>query len=328
MISGSVVVDESMLTGESLPVVKIPVSFNPNLPPSYQVMFNDSKSYLYAATKVLQVKSVGGKPILGVVCSTGYATAKGSLIKSILFPSPSLFHFETQSWKFIGALSILAAAGFIVSLYKMISDDLDITDAIIKACDLITVVVPPSLPLAMSVGVNFALDCLKEQKICCISPSRINMAGKIKLVCFDKTGTLTSDGMEVLGVISCVEGVIGELQRSIDTLISDATSKTSSTFELLKAMVACNSLTHIDEKLIGDPLEVKMFEFTSASIFESDFLRGKNVLAEISWPGNIERTLKSKRIVPDTPMRIRSYEDSFDFDEFDEKDPVMVIKYL
>ncbi len=64
---------------------------------------------------------------------------------------------------------------------------------ILRALDLITIVVPPSLPLAMSVGTNFALAVLRTQRIFCISPSRINLAGKVKLMCFDKTGTLTAE---------------------------------------------------------------------------------------------------------------------------------------
>ena len=31
--------------------------------------------------------------------------------------------------------------------------------------------------------------------------SRVNLCGKVKLVCFDKTGTLTEDSMNVLGVM-------------------------------------------------------------------------------------------------------------------------------
>ena len=30
--------------------------------------------------------------------------------------------------------------------------------------------------------------------------SRVNVGGKIDVICFDKTGTLTEDGLDVLGV--------------------------------------------------------------------------------------------------------------------------------
>ncbi len=37
--------------------------------------------------------------------------------------------------------------------------------------------------------------------IFCISPPRINIGGKLKLICFDKTGTLTEDGLDLWGIV-------------------------------------------------------------------------------------------------------------------------------
>ena len=50
-----------------------------------------------------------------------------------------------------------------------------------RILDLITVVVPPSLPCAMTVGTVYSQSRLKEKNIFCISPARINVAGKIKV---------------------------------------------------------------------------------------------------------------------------------------------------
>lgn len=57
---------------------------------------------------------------------------------------------------------------------------------IIRALDLVTVIVPPALPAAMTVGTIYAQNRLKKQGIFCISPPRINLCGKLRLVCFDK----------------------------------------------------------------------------------------------------------------------------------------------
>ncbi len=64
-----------------------------------------------------------------------------------------------------------------------------------------TIVVPPALPAAMTVGTVYAQNRLKKKLIYCISPPRINISGKLKLVCFDKTGTLTEDGLDLWGVL-------------------------------------------------------------------------------------------------------------------------------
>ena len=88
---------------------------------------------------------------------------------------------------------------------------------IVRALDLITIVVPPALPATLSIGTNFALSRLRKNYIFCISPQRsmgviapssrdlltggrVNVGGKLDIICFDKTGTLTEDGLDVLGL--------------------------------------------------------------------------------------------------------------------------------
>ncbi len=45
-------------------------------------------------------------------------------------------------------------------------------ETILRAFDIITTVVPPSLPAAITVGTVYALNRLKKHKIYCISPQR------------------------------------------------------------------------------------------------------------------------------------------------------------
>ena len=65
--------------------------------------------------------------------------------------------------------------------------------------DVFTITVPPALPAAMAVGVIFAGNRLKSQKIFCISPSKINVGGRVNFLVFDKTGTLTEEGLKTKG---------------------------------------------------------------------------------------------------------------------------------
>lgn len=57
---------------------------------------------------------------------------------------------------------------------------------VIRALDIVTIVVPPGLPAAMTIGTIYSQSRLKKQNIFCISPARINICGKLKLICFDK----------------------------------------------------------------------------------------------------------------------------------------------
>jgi cation-transporting ATPase 13A3/4/5 len=73
----------------------------------------------------------------------------------------------------------------------MVENDTDDFTIIDRALNLFAIAVPPALPAAVGAGVAFASRRLRNQKIFCISPARINIAGRITHFVFDKTGTLT-----------------------------------------------------------------------------------------------------------------------------------------
>jgi cation-transporting ATPase 13A3/4/5 len=193
LLNGGCVVNESMLTGEAVPVIKTHIQWPIHISDQLLSIGTENRSTLFAATKVLQLKpGTPGANVLGTVVRTGFATTKGELILSILYPQPSSFKFVEQSYKFVFFLFCLSLIGFGISIWQLRRVGADDAIMIIRALDLITIVVPPTLPLALSVGTNFALIALRKEWIFCISPARINMAGKVRLMCFDKTGTLTS----------------------------------------------------------------------------------------------------------------------------------------
>ncbi|CAG8686790.1 1616_t:CDS:10, partial [Ambispora leptoticha] len=219
---------------------------------------------------------------LAIAIRTGFNTTKGALIRSILFPKPNKFKFYRDSFRFIGVLAGIAFIGFCISTYNFIRMGVTIHLIVVRALDLITIVVPPALPATMSVGTNFAIGRLNKEGIYCISPARVNIGGKINLMCFDKTGTLTEDGLDVLGVRSInyqthrfseLHTTAGTLSPSSSQISVDPTaphnhqknhSNTIKEYQpILFAMTTCHSLKLVNGELIGDPLDLKMFEFTN-----------------------------------------------------------------
>ena len=59
--------------------------------------------------------------MLSSVCRTGFSTAKGELVRSILFPKPMGFKFYQDSIKFICVLAVLATLGMCYSIYTLVS---------------------------------------------------------------------------------------------------------------------------------------------------------------------------------------------------------------
>ena len=161
---------------------------------------SSSSSTTVRASSHADDSTAAGGAVLAYVVHTGFATSKGNMLSSMLFPPKSQFEFEAQAYKFLGFLFSLAAVGFGLTIWRYHLIGSPISVMVLRALDLATIVVPPSLPLAMSIGISFSIVSLKAYRIFCIAPSRINLSGQIKLMCFDKTGTLTTDSLRFRGV--------------------------------------------------------------------------------------------------------------------------------
>ncbi|KAI5951431.1 hypothetical protein KGF54_004505 [Candida jiufengensis] len=271
LVNGECVINESMLTGESVPVSKISATKDVlKLIPENFIDPKLSKSYLFNGTKLLKMKSGNDEPVTAMVLKTGFNTTKGSLVRSMLFPKPTGFKFYEDSFKYIAFMTGIAFIGFTYSTYNFIKIGLSKKVMILRALDIITIVVPPALPATLTIGTTFAIARLKKHQIFCIAPTRVNIAGKIDVMCFDKTGTLTEDGLDILG-IHLANNAKGRKEIVFEDLITDIKNlktirssdhETNNGKFLQACMAACHSLRNIDNELMGDPLDVKMFEFT------------------------------------------------------------------
>ena len=194
-----------------------------------------AKHFLYSGTKIIRARRPQETPndeavALAVVVRTGFNTTKGALIRSMLFPKPSGFKFYKDAFRYISVMAGVAGIGFIASFINFLRLGVSLQPSFMLLSLL--VVVGMASNHCASVGLDHycstsSITCNAEHwdQFCTISPQekryilyqsstvvsvclsanlanllRVNVGGKLDIVCFDKTGTLTEEGLDVLGL--------------------------------------------------------------------------------------------------------------------------------
>ncbi|KAK9845150.1 hypothetical protein WJX84_012056 [Apatococcus fuscideae] len=271
LLAGTCIVEEAVLTGESTPQWKAPVGAPAEgdeelseVDPSARLSIPQHKGHiLFGGTRVLQHTCDKGSRIrtpdggcLAVVLRTGFETGQGQLMRTILFSTERVTANSWEAGAFILFLLIfaIAAAGYV--LYYALQDPERSRYKLLLNCSMIiTSVIPPELPMELSMAVNASLMALMRKRVFCTEPFRIPLAGKVAICCFDKTGTLTSDNL-------ILEGLTGLAGRGQD-LVKDVKQASP---EVLRVMASCQSLIQVDGDIVGDPLEKASFQATGWSL--------------------------------------------------------------
>lgn len=131
LLAGDCIINESMLTGESIPVSKVPITDDML---SYIDLGATSihpfvaRHFLFCGTKIIRARRPQDEDddeavALAMVVRTGFNTTKGALVRSMLFPKPSGFKFYRDSFRYIGVMGIIATIGFIASLSTLSISD-------------------------------------------------------------------------------------------------------------------------------------------------------------------------------------------------------------
>ena len=236
---------------------------------------------LFSGTKILQHGSDPGSVIktpdggcLAVVLRTGFEAAQGRMVRTILSSAGRVTAASWEAGAFICLLLVFAVAAAAHVLRVGLADPTrDRFKLYLNCVMIVTSVVPPELPMELTIAVNASLLALARRGVFCTEPFRIPVAGGVSVACFDKTGTLTSDEMVLEGVAPALAagagagaGTAGGRRRkasAVGPLV--AAHRTPTAAQLVLA--ACHSLAPTSSSpgssssptLAGDPLERAAF---------------------------------------------------------------------
>ncbi|KAH9173807.1 endoplasmic reticulum Ca-transporting P-type ATPase [Lactarius sanguifluus] len=262
LIQGTCIVNEAMLSGESTPLLKESIELL-DASDKLDADGQHKGTVLFSGTKLLQGSNGGNTPdggCLGVVLRTGFGTAQGQLVRTMVFSTERVSANNLESFLFIGFLLIFAIAASWYVWVKGIERNLKKSKLLLDCVLIVTSVVPPELPMELSLAVNASLVALSKFAIFCTEPFRIPFAGRVDVCCFDKTGTITAENL-------VVEGIAGvDPSNRLKLVDVKATSR-----ETTLCLAGAHALVRLDDgTVVGDPMEKTTLESLEWQIGNGD----------------------------------------------------------
>ncbi|KIX04148.1 uncharacterized protein Z518_07702 [Rhinocladiella mackenziei CBS 650.93] len=274
LIEGTAIVNEAMLSGESTPLLKESILLRPG-DATIEPEGLDKNAFLWGGTKVLQITHPAAsedapesiptvqsdvppppdKGAMAVVLKTGFETSQGSLVRTMIYSTERVSANNAEALWFILFLLVFALAASWYVWQEGVRNNRKRSKLLLDCILIVTSVVPPELPMELSLAVNTSLAALSKFAIFCTEPFRIPFAGRVDVACFDKTGTLTGEDLVVDGIAGLglgKEGVAAEADGAQSTIAKVPDCGVYTTLVLATA----HALVKLDEgDIVGDPME-------------------------------------------------------------------------
>ena len=266
LLSGSVEVDMSTLTGESLPVRRSVFAGETDVP------------LLQAADLLFSGTSCTAGEATAVVFATGMRTELGRIaaLSQRVGHQDSPLEVQVKRVAWLIALVALGMGLAFVPLGTLLAG-LPLGDAVNLAIGLLVANVPegllPTITLALAIGVRV----LARQGAIVRRISAVETLGSTSVICTDKTGTLTMNRLRAVRVWT------GDQVLSIDSQPTVRVTPHTPLARLAEAARACNNSRidpHIEGGELGDPTELALLHLVST-------LQGQRSLPTANeWPSS------------------------------------------
>jgi Ca2+-transporting ATPase len=203
--ANDVLVDESLLTGEAVPVRKL-VATQPSAadPPAQARPGGDDLPFVYSGTLVVQGQATAQ------VIATGPRSEIGRIGAALATLEAERSPLKTQMAKLVRTLALLALA---ISLLLVVVDGLlrgDWLQALLAGIALAMSMLPQEFTVVLTVLPALGAWRLSREHVLVRRIAAIETLGAVSVLCVDKTGTLTENRMTVAQL------VVGSERLTID----------------------------------------------------------------------------------------------------------------
>ncbi len=178
--SNHLLVDESILTGESIPVMKTVIDNS-----------LDDIPNIFSGTLVVQGSGIA------IVVHTGISTALGKIGKSLEYIEKNETHLQYELSRLIKNLFIgglIVSVGVVAAYYYTRGD---IMQSILHGLSASMALLPEEFPVVLTVFLSLGAWRLSKNKVLTRKPNTIETLGSATVLCSDKTGTITQNKMKI-----------------------------------------------------------------------------------------------------------------------------------
>jgi Ca2+-transporting ATPase len=191
LIDGQLEVDESLLTGEAVPVAKLPMAPN-GQPDAALAPGGDGTPGLFASTVV--TRGVG----VARVCATGARTAVGRIGADLAATTEPPSALQEGSRRLVRNLGIgavvLATAQVLLGWWW---NGRPLLESLLSGISLAMAILPEEIPVILTVFLALGAWRIAHQKALTRRVTAVEALGAITVLAVDKTGTLTLNRMAV-----------------------------------------------------------------------------------------------------------------------------------